>query len=50
MNLILGIIAFILVILGVVRLVAGEVLFGLILIIVGLLIGPGGISITRTRR
>jgi hypothetical protein len=42
---ILWIIAAICVIAGIVTLLRGAVLFGIVLIIVGLLIGPGGISI-----
>ena len=42
---ILWIIAVILVIAGIVTLVRGAVLYGIVLIIVGLLIGPGGVSI-----
>lgn len=49
MNLILGIIAFALVIFGVVQLVQGQIVYGLVLVVVGLLIGPGGYSITRSR-
>jgi hypothetical protein len=45
MTLLLLIIAAILVIYGVVRLVQGEVLLGLLLIVAGLLVGPGGVSI-----
>jgi hypothetical protein len=41
----LWIIAAILVIAGIVALVRGSVLAGAVLIIVGLLIGPGGVSI-----
>ena len=41
----LWIIAAILVIAGIVTLVRGGVLAGVVLIIVGLLIGPGGVSI-----
>lgn len=37
--------AVILVVTGIVRLVAGDVLVGVVLIIVGLLVGPGGVSI-----
>jgi hypothetical protein len=43
--LILWIIAAILVIAGIVNLVRGAVVAGIVLIIVGLLIGPGGVSI-----
>lgn len=42
---ILWIIAAILVIAGIVTLVRGGVIAGIVLIIVGLLIGPGGVSI-----
>lgn len=41
----LWIIAAILVIAGIVTLVRGGVLAGVVLIIVGLLVGPGGVSI-----
>ncbi|MGH8936192.1 MAG: GPGG-motif small membrane protein [Acidimicrobiia bacterium] len=42
---ILWIIAAVLVIWGIVTLLRGAVLAGIVLIIVGLLIGPGGVSI-----
>jgi hypothetical protein len=42
---ILWIIAAILVIGGIVTLIRGAVLYGIVLIIIGLLIGPGGVSI-----
>lgn len=45
MATILWIIAVVLVISGIVTLVRGQVLFGVLLIIVGLLVGPGGVSI-----
>jgi hypothetical protein len=41
----LWIIAAVLVIAGIVTLLRGGVIFGIVLIIVGLLIGPGGVSI-----
>jgi len=41
----LWILAAILVIAGIVTLVRGAVLAGIVLIIVGLLVGPGGVSI-----
>lgn len=44
---ILWLIAAILVIWGIVTLIRGGVLAGILLIIVGLLIGPGGVSIFR---
>ena len=42
---ILWIIAAIFVISGIVTLLRGSVLYGIVLIIIGLLIGPGGVSI-----
>ncbi|GAB3851482.1 hypothetical protein GCM10028801_01030 [Nocardioides maradonensis] len=45
MLFILWLIAVILVIAGIVSLVRGEVLWGVVLIVVGLLVGPGGVSI-----
>ncbi|HEX5951259.1 MAG TPA: GPGG-motif small membrane protein [Actinomycetota bacterium] len=42
---ILWILAAILVIAGIVTLVRGEVLWGIVLIIAGLLVGPGGVSL-----
>lgn len=45
MWLLLTIIAAILVILGIFRIVRGDLLWGIVLIVVGLLVGPGGISI-----
>jgi hypothetical protein len=45
MTTLLFIIAAILVIAGIVTIVRGSVLFGIVLIVVGLLVGPGGVSI-----
>jgi hypothetical protein len=45
MSTLLWIIAVILVIAGIVSLIRGQVLWGIVLIIVGLLVGPGGVSI-----
>jgi hypothetical protein len=45
MEFILWLIAVILVIAGIVAIVRGAVLYGIILIIVGLLVGPGGVSL-----
>ena len=45
MALVLWIIAVVLVIAGIVSLVRGEVLAGVLLIVVGLLVGPGGVSV-----
>ena len=45
MNAILLIIAAVRVIAGIVSLVRGQILMGILLIVVGLLVGPGGVSI-----
>jgi uncharacterized membrane-anchored protein len=45
MDTILWIIAVILVIAGIVALFRRELLWGIVLIVVGLLVGPGGVSI-----
>ena len=45
MAFILWILAVILVISGIVALIRGEALWGIVLIIVGLLVGPGGVSV-----
>ncbi len=45
MEAVLLIIAAVLVIAGIVSLVRGQMLWGIVLIIVGLLVGPGGVSI-----
>ena len=45
MTFILWLLAVILVISGIVTLIRGGVLLGIVLIIVGLLVGPGGVSI-----
>ncbi|MBF4768872.1 hypothetical protein ISU10_13985 [Nocardioides agariphilus] len=45
MLFILWLIAVVLVIWGIVTLVRGQVLMGVVLIILGLLVGPGGVSI-----
>jgi hypothetical protein len=44
---VLWVVAVILVVAGIVALVRGEVLTGVALIIVGLLVGPGGVSIFK---
>lgn len=49
MAFILWILAVILVVWGVITLIQGSILFGIILIVVGLLIGPGGVSIFNRR-
>jgi uncharacterized protein YqgC (DUF456 family) len=45
MDFILWLIAVILVIAGIVGIVRGQLLWGIVLIVVGLLVGPGGVSI-----
>jgi len=50
MGFILWLIAVVLVIVGIVQLFQGQIIFGIILIIVGLAVGPGGFSIFRSRR
>lgn len=45
MSLLLFILAAILVIAGIMSIIRREVLWGVVLIIVGLLVGPGGVSI-----
>lgn len=45
MDILLWVLAAVLVALGVLRLVRGDVLWGIVLIIVGLLVGPGGVSL-----
>jgi hypothetical protein len=45
MVFLLWILAVILVVWGIVSLVRGQMLMGIVLIIVGLLVGPGGVSL-----
>lgn len=45
MEFLLWILAVILVVSGIVALVRGEVLWGIVLIVVGLVVGPGGVSV-----
>ncbi len=42
---ILWIIAAVLVIVGIVTAIRGQILWGIVLIVVGLLVGPGGVSV-----
>ncbi len=49
MGFVLWIAAVILVIVGIVQLFQGQILLGILLIIVGCLVGPGGYSIFRRR-
>ena len=45
MQFLLWLIAVVLVVYGIITLVRGQVLMGILLIVVGLLVGPGGVSI-----
>jgi hypothetical protein len=45
MTLILWILAVVLIVAGVVSLIRGQMLWGIVLIIVGFLVGPGGVSV-----
>jgi hypothetical protein len=47
MTVLLFIIAAVLVIAGIVTILRGSMLFGILLIVAGLLVGPGGYSIFR---
>ena len=47
MATLLWLIAVILVIAGIVTAIRGQLLFGIVLIVVGLLVGPGGVSIFK---
>ena len=47
MHTILWIIAVVLVISGIVTIIRGSMLMGIVLIVVGLLVGPGGVSIFK---
>lgn len=45
MAFILWLLAVILVVAGIFNLIKGELLWGIVLVVVGLLVGPGGVSI-----
>ena len=49
-NTVLWVIAAILVIVGIVQLFQGQIIFGIVLIVLGCLVGPGGYSIFKNRR
>ncbi len=49
MGFVLWVIAVILVIAGIVQLFQGQILLGIVLIVLGCAVGPGGWSIFRTR-
>ena len=46
---ILWVIAVVLVVIGVVQLLQGQIIFGILLIVLGALVGPGGRSIFKGR-
>jgi hypothetical protein len=46
---VLWVIAAILVIVGIVQLIQGQILFGILLIVLGCLVGPGGYSLFNRR-
>jgi uncharacterized membrane-anchored protein len=46
---VLFVIAAILVIVGIVQLIQGQIIFGIVLIVLGCLVGPGGYSIFNRR-
>lgn len=48
MDFILWIIAVVLVVSGIISIVRGQVLWGIVLIVIGLLVGPGGVSVFHT--
>jgi len=45
----LWVIAAILVVVGIVQLIQGQIILGVVLIIAGCLVGPGGYSVFRSR-
>lgn len=49
MDFILWIIAVVLVIAGIVALIRAQLLWGIVLIVIGLIVGPGGYSIFHNR-
>jgi hypothetical protein len=48
-GLVLWLIAAVLVIVGIVQLFQGQFIFGIVLIVIGCLVGPGGYSIFQRR-
>jgi uncharacterized protein YqgC (DUF456 family) len=50
MSVLLWLLAVVLVIAGIVQLFQGQILLGIVLIVVGFLVGPGGYSIFDRRR
>ncbi|MCX6395293.1 MAG: GPGG-motif small membrane protein [Propionibacteriales bacterium] len=50
MGTILWLLSVVLVIVGIVELIQGALLVGIVLIVLGLLVGPGGVSVFNGRR
>jgi len=49
MNFILWIVAVVLAVVGVVQLIQGQIIFGIVLLVLACLVGPGGYSVFRGR-
>lgn len=49
MGFVLWLLAVVLVIVGIVQLLQGQIILGIVLIAIGLAVGPGGYSIFRSR-
>jgi hypothetical protein len=49
-GVLLWVVAAVLVIVGIVQLLQGQILLGVALIVVGCLVGPGGYSVFRSRQ
>lgn len=49
MGTLLWVVSVVLVVVGIVEIVQGALLFGIVLLVLGLLIGPGGVSIFNRR-
>lgn len=49
MSVVLWVIAVILAVVGIVQLLQGQIIFGIVLLVLACLIGPGGYSIFRSR-
>ena len=45
MEFVLWLIAVVLVVSGIVTMIRGQVMYGVVLIVLGLLVGPGGVSV-----
>ncbi len=49
MGFVLWLLAVVLVIVGIVQLLQGQIILGIVLIVIGLAVGPGGYSIFKNR-